>query len=61
VREIIDKKESLTDFARENRGYRRPTISLENLAIKKAKYYSVDIAPEFPPPTPCQSAIMLTI
>ena len=61
MREIIDKKESLTDFVRENRGYRRPAINLKTLAIKKVKYYSVGIAPEFPPPTPCQSATMLTI
>jgi len=37
TREIIDKKESLTDFARENRGYRRPAISLKNLATKEVK------------------------
>jgi hypothetical protein len=37
TREIIDKKESLTDLARENRGYRRPAISLKNLATKEAK------------------------
>jgi len=54
VREIIDKKESLTDFARENRGYRRPTISLENLAIKKAKYYSVSILLNFLPLPPAK-------
>jgi len=37
MREIINKKTTLTDLARENRGQKRPAISAKNLANKEER------------------------